>query len=116
MKRYFFPLSKYKSGSSALALTPPPSKRYADDPLEVTVKLVIGASVTAIPVSADPSNAGRVPDKLAAARFVMFDPLIAAAVPDNCAAGKLVRFAPSPLNCAAVRTPDTLSPVVIPMS
>ena len=91
-------------------MTPPPAKRYADDPFEVTVKLVIGASVTAIPVSADPSNAGSVPDKLAADRFVMFDPLIAAAVPDNCAAGKLVRFAPSPLNCAAVRTPDTLSP------
>ena len=109
------PFSKNKSGLSSDASTPPPANLYADEPFAVTTKLVTGDEVV-IPVRADPSNAGRVPDKLAADRFVMFDPLIAAAVPDNCAAGKLVRFAPSPLNCAAVRTPDTLSPVVIPMS
>ena len=52
-----------------------------------------GASVTAIPVSAEPSNAGR--------------------VPVNCPAGKLVRDAPLPLNTVAETVPVTVIPALL---
>ena len=88
MKRYFFPLIKYKSGLSAVLTTPLPAKRYAEDPFAVTVYTTCISELVG-------SDAGK---------LVRFAPLIAGRVPVKLAAGKFVSEAPEPLNVPAVNT------------
>ena len=93
MKRYFCPLIKYKSGSSAEESTPPPLNLYADDPFAVTVKLTTGASAGAgMFVKFAPLIAGNAPESFDA---VSVEILASATVPDDTFDPlRLVRFAP----------------------
>ena len=54
MKRYFCPLIKYKSGSSAVLTTPLPAKRYAEDPFAVTVYTTWISELVGVILNADP--------------------------------------------------------------